>query len=201
MEYLSPGRAGAAPRKNVNSRTPRNPWPCGPSRSSMWATVPAPSTATFTSSASRGQRQTTSPATPESPRSVPRANCALAPSLLLARWGWGRFRRLDRRRTFGRSGDRRWHDPLDHELLADRPEVGRDPVEDQAGREAEDEGDEDEGQQHHHRPLTFIGGDRHHHAGGQLGADVEHDQRDQFCARGLRGEVVDEEEFGAVGTA
>src|SRR5690242_2431194 len=55
------------------------------------------------------------------------------PSLLLfPRW---RRRRFGRCRFLGRRHVRGGNDPLDHILLADRPDVSRDPVEDQAGGE------------------------------------------------------------------
>src|SRR4029077_9815768 len=71
---------------------------------------------------------------------------------------------------------------------------GRDPVEDEPGGEADHEGDEDEGQDHHHRALAFVGGDGHHQAGDQLRADIENEQHDQFRAGRPRGQVVDKEE-------
>src|SRR5207342_3837065 len=85
-------------------------------------------------------------------RTLPRRS--LSPLLLLfwRRWRW--LRRGDRLRG---GSDRRGDNPLDHVLLADRPEVGRDPVEDEAGGEVDYEGNEDEGQERHHHPLAFVG--------------------------------------------
>ena len=83
---------------------------------------------------------------------------------------------------------------LDDRLLQDRPEVGRDPVDEQAGRELPDEGDEQERQGQEDHPLVLVGGGRHQQRRDQLRADVEDDQRDEHRARGLVGQVRDEEE-------
>src|SRR3954447_14122674 len=90
---------------------------------------------------------------------------------------------------------------LDQELLADRPDVGRDPVDDEAGLEVDDEEHEDERHGEHDPALGGIGADRGDGAGRQLGADVEDDQRpeeDRVVGDLLR-EVRDRPEARVVG--
>jgi hypothetical protein len=79
-------------------------------------------------------------------------------------------------------------------LLADRPCVGGDPVEDQPGREADDEDHEEQREQQHEPPLGLIRRRRlHHQARSQLRPDVEHDQHHQCQADSGVGQVVDEQ--------
>ena len=52
----------------------------------------------------------------------------------------------------------------DDVLLADRPDVGGDPVDEQAGREAEDERRRRRTAGDHQHPLVAVGGHRHQHA-------------------------------------
>ncbi len=86
-------------------------------------------------------------------------------------------------------------EPLpDDRLLRDRPQVGRDPVEQQAGREAHDEGDEQERQREEDHPLRAVGRRGHQQRRRQLRPDVEDDQDDQHGAGRLVRQVRDEEE-------
>ena len=79
-----------------------------------------------------------------------------------------------RRPSGGRSGPEALPDDR---LLHDRPQVRRDPVDEQAGREVDDEDDEDERQRQEDHPLRPVRRRRHQQRREQLRADVEHDQR------------------------
>ena len=82
----------------------------------------------------------------------------------------------------------------DDRLLHDRPQVRRDPVDEQAGREVDDEEDEEERQRQEDHPLRAVRRRRHQQRRQQLRADVEDDQDDQHAAGRLVRQVRDEEE-------
>src|SRR5829696_6232933 len=89
---------------------------------------------------------------------------------------------------------------LDEQLLPNGPNVRRDPVDDQSGREVDDEDDEDEGQREHDSPLHGVRADGRDRARRQLRADVEHDHHAQENrVRDVLREVVDRQEAGVVG--
>src|SRR5437763_10416078 len=107
----------------------------------------------------------------------------------------------------GRSGStrrqrlRHREEPLDRELLADRPDVRRDPVDDQACGEADDHEDEDERQQQHDPALVrVLRVDHRHEARPQLRGHVDDDQRhqDRRVVRHRLRQVRDEQEAGPV---
>ena len=85
----------------------------------------------------------------------------------------------------------------DDVLLADRPDVRRDPVDEQAGREAVMKGTKTNGSAIMMHALVAVGRDRHQQAREQLRADVEDEQDDQDAAGRLGGQVRDEEELRA----
>ena len=101
----------------------------------------------------------------------------------------GHHRRRWKRTAPRRAEHRQPRSAADDVLLAHGPQVRRDPVHEQAGREALDEGHEDERQRDHDEALVAVGRDRHQHAREQLRADVEHDQDDQHRAGGLGRQV------------
>ena len=76
------------------------------------------------------------------------------------------------------------HEPPGDEPLADRPQVGRHPVEDETRREARDDGDEDERQDHHDRALRLVHRRAHEVRRRDLRAGVD---REQHVARPVRG--------------
>src|SRR5829696_5040973 len=89
---------------------------------------------------------------------------------------------------------------LDEQLLPDRPDVRRDPVDDQPRREVDDEDDEHERQREHDSALRGVGADGGDGARRELRADVEDDHDpQQHRVRDVLREVVDREESGVVG--
>ena len=103
-------------------------------------------------------------------------------------------RQGDRRRAAGHHRGRRRRQTPDHELLPQRPEVGRDPVDDQAGREVRDEGREHEREEQHDALLGLVRGHRHDQRRRHLRADEQHHQHDQLGAGRLGRDVRDEQE-------
>src|SRR6266508_4103455 len=71
-------------------------------------------------------------------------------------------------------------EPACHQPLSDGPEVRRHPVEDEPGREADDERDEDDRQDHHQVPLRLLHRPGHEVRRSHL---AEHIDREQDVAR------------------
>src|SRR5918999_180935 len=86
------------------------------------------------------------------------------------------------------------HELLDEHLLAEGPDVRRDPVDDQAGLEVDDEEHEQEREPEHDQPLVAVGADGGDGAGCELGDDVEHDQKHEDASGRLLRQVLDEQE-------
>src|SRR3954452_10545038 len=98
------------------------------------------------------------------------------PAFLLARGrGWLLHHRPLLWRRLGRRGDELLYD----RLLAHRPEVRRDPVDDETGWEVDDEGDEDDRQREHHDPLRSLGRGGHDRGRPDHRRHVEDQQDDQ----------------------
>ena len=88
---------------------------------------------------------------------------------------WLFLRRRARAALLGRLGLR--HQPSRHEPLPGRPEVGRQPVEHQAGREVEDEGDEEHRQDHQQDPLRPLHRRRHEVRRRELARHVDDEEQ------------------------
>ncbi len=84
---------------------------------------------------------------------------------------------------------------FDQILLDDRPEVRGDPVDEQSGRVAVEDHDEDDRQQQHQAALVGVGGRGRDQRRGELRPDVEDDQHHKRDPGRLGGDVGEEQEL------